>query len=83
MDESTPAVLQAVATAWEVLASKTEESGYYTFRAGFYFIFSSKLWFLFAPYDREGQYTPHIDTIGHALIGAGATDVVFDAGELN
>jgi hypothetical protein len=82
-DEETPKIFEEIAQEWFNLASNTEESGYFTVRAGFYFIYSKKLWFLRAPFDREGKYMPHIEKIAKRLRDEGATSVIFDEGELD
>ncbi|TXT44639.1 MAG: hypothetical protein FD137_1526 [Spirochaetes bacterium] len=79
----TPNLLQNISMVWKKLAEKSEDSGYFTHRAGFYFIYNSKLWFLYAPGYREGHYLPYVETIHQNLLAIGATSVVFDEGDLD
>lgn len=79
----TPDLLQNISMLWKKLAEKSEDSGYFTQRAGFYFVYDSKLWFLDAPGYREGHYLPYVDTIRQNLLAIGATSVDFDEGDLD
>lgn len=83
MEDDTPLPLKTIADIWKRLGAETEESGYFTIRAGFYFVYNLRLWFLYAPYYREGKYLPYVDTIEQQLRDAGATYVSFDEGDLD
>jgi len=79
----TPERLCEISAVWSGLAARSESTGYATLRAGFYFVYDSKLWFLYAPGDREGRYLPHVNEIERRLRSIGATEVEFDEGELD
>lgn len=79
----TPEVLKDISVIWDKLAEQSKDEGYFIVRAGFYFVYHSKLWFLYAPGYIEGHYMPYVDTIYQHLIDVGATHVEFDEGELN